>query len=80
VLPEVLFKKRLAEADFDLDDPVLPRSFRRRRSVAAAFNPLRGTTILFGGFVGVTRSALTRRRKSRRSATTLASPRLHGAG
>lgn len=39
---------------FDLDDPVLPRSFRPRRGVAAAFNPVRGTTMLFGGFVDVT--------------------------
>ena len=39
---------------FDLDDPALPRSFRPRRSVAAAFNPVRGTTMLFGGFVDVT--------------------------
>lgn len=39
---------------FDLDDPALPRSFRPRRGVAAAFNPVRGTTMLFGGFVDVT--------------------------
>ena len=39
---------------FDIDDPSLPRSFRLRRGVAAAWNPVRRTTTLFGGFVDVT--------------------------
>lgn len=38
---------------FDIDDPALPRSFRPRRGVAAAYHPARGTTVLFGGFVDV---------------------------
>ncbi len=39
---------------FDVDDSALPRSFRLRRGVAAAYNPVRGTTMLFGGHVDVT--------------------------
>lgn len=39
---------------FDSDDAALPKSFRPRRAVAAAWNPVRRTTMLFGGFVDVT--------------------------
>lgn len=39
---------------FDIMDPALPRSFKLRRRVAAAWHPLRQTTVLFGGFVDVT--------------------------
>ena len=38
---------------FDIVDPTLPRSFQLRRSVAAAWHPIRRTTVLFGGFIDV---------------------------
>jgi len=39
---------------FDIVDPTLPRSFQLRRNVAAAWHPIRQTTLLFGGAIDVT--------------------------